>query len=115
GMSEVNAVFTELDLERIDVHGGASEGSFRLPAPRGTVPIRIVGGASRGSFRRPAEAAVPIVVKGGASQLRVHRRNVAAGAGVVRLATDGYDAAADRYSIEITGGASDIAVMPPGP
>jgi len=110
GMSELNAVLTELDLERIDVHGGASEVSFRLPAPRGTVPIRIVGGASKGSFRRPAKAAVQVVVTGGASALRVDRRSVDAGTGAVRLATDGYESAADRYSIEITGGASDIAV-----
>jgi DNA-binding MarR family transcriptional regulator len=110
GMSELNATLTELDVERIDVHGGASEVSFRLPAPRGTVPIRIVGGASRVSFRRPAKAAVQVVVTGGASQLRVDRRSVDAGTGVARLATDGYEAASDRYSIEITGGASDIAV-----
>jgi hypothetical protein len=110
GMSELNAVLTELDLERIDVHGGASEVTFRLPAPRGTVPIRIVGGASKVSFRRPPKAAVQVVVTGGASELRVDRRNVAAGAGGVRLATDGYESATDRYSIEITGGASDIAV-----
>ncbi len=110
GMSEVNADFTELDVERIEVHGGASKVGFRLPAPRGTVPIRVSGGASKLSFRRPAKAAVQVVVTGGASGLRVDRRNAAAGSGAVRLATDGYDAATDRYSIEITGGASDIAV-----
>jgi DNA-binding MarR family transcriptional regulator len=110
GMSELNAVLTDLDLERIDVHGGASKVSFRLPAPRGTVPIRIVGGASKLSFRRPATAAVQVVVTGGASALRIDRRKADAVAGVARLATDGYDSATDRYSIEITGGASDIAV-----
>jgi DNA-binding MarR family transcriptional regulator len=110
GMSEVNAVLPELDLERIDVHGGASKVSFHLPAPRGTVPIRIVGGASKVSFRRPAKAAVQVVVTGGASGLRIDRRSHEAASGVARLATDGYDAATDRYSIEITGGASDIAV-----
>jgi DNA-binding MarR family transcriptional regulator len=110
GMSELNAVLTDLDLERVDVHGGASEVNFRLPAPRGTIPIRIVGGASKVSFRRPAKSAVQIVVTGGASGLRIDRRSVEAGAGVVRLATDGYESATDRYSIEITGGASDISV-----
>jgi hypothetical protein len=110
GVSELDAVLTELDLERVDVHGGASKVSFRLPAPRGTVPIRVVGGASHLSFRRPAKAAVQVVITGGASGLRVDRRNVDAGAGAVRLATDGYESATDRYSIEITGGASDIAV-----
>jgi hypothetical protein len=84
--------------------------SFRLPAPRGTVSIRIVGGASEVAFRRPAKAAVQLVATGGASELRVDRRTVEAGSGVVRLATDGYDSATDRYSIEITGGASEIAV-----
>jgi DNA-binding MarR family transcriptional regulator len=110
GMSELNALLTELDLERIDVHGGASKVSFRLPAPRGTVPIRIVGGASELSFRRPAKAAVQVVVTGGANELRVDRRNVDVGSGVVRLATEGYESATDRYSIEITGGANEITV-----
>jgi DNA-binding MarR family transcriptional regulator len=110
GMSEVDAALAELDVERIDVHGGASKVSFRLPAPRGTVPIRIAGGASKVSFRRPAKADVQVVITGGASGLRVDRRNVAAGSGAVRLATDGYESAPDRYSIEITGGASDIVV-----
>jgi DNA-binding MarR family transcriptional regulator len=110
GMSELNAVLTDLDLERIDVHGGASEVSFRLPAPSGTVPIRIVGGASKLSFRRPAKAAVQVVVTGGANELRVDRRKVDAEAGAVRLATDGYESAFDRYSIEITGGANEIVV-----
>ena len=101
---------TELDLERIDVHGGASKVSFHLPAPRGTVTIRVAGGASKLSFRRPGKAAVQIVVTGGASDLRIDRRKVDAGSGAVRLSTDGYESATDRYSIEITGGASDIAV-----
>jgi DNA-binding MarR family transcriptional regulator len=110
GMSELNADFAELDLERIDSHGGASKVSFHLPAPRGTVPIRISGGASKLSFRRPAKVAAQIVVTGGASGLRIDRRSVDAGSGGVRLATDGYESAIDRYSIEITGGASQIAV-----
>jgi len=110
GMSELNAVLTELELERIDVHGGASEVSFRLPAPRGTVPIRIVGGASEVAFRRPAKTPIQLVVTGGASELSLDRRGLEAGSGVVRLATDGYELATDRYSIEISGGASEIAV-----
>jgi DNA-binding MarR family transcriptional regulator len=110
GMSELNANLAELDLERIDVHGGASSVMFRLPAPRGTVPLRIAGGASNVSFRRPAKVPVQIAVTGGASGLRVDRRTLDAAGGAARLATDGYDAAADRYTIEITGGASQVAV-----
>ncbi len=110
GVSDLDAILTELELERIDVHGGASQVSFRLPTPRGTVPIRIVGGASKVSFRRPAKAAVQVVVTGGASGLRVDRRSAEAGSGVVRLATEGYESATERYIIEITGGASEITI-----
>ena len=60
GISELNAILTDLELERIDVHGGASQVSFRLPAPRGTVPIRVAGGASKLSFRRLGKAAVQV-------------------------------------------------------
>ncbi|HLK90630.1 MAG TPA: MarR family winged helix-turn-helix transcriptional regulator [Polyangia bacterium] len=112
GMSEVNAVLSELDLERIDVHGGASKVSFQLPAPRGTVPIRIHGGTSKLAIRRPAKAAIQVVVTGGSSGLRIDRRTHEAASGATRLATDGYDAATDRYSVEIAGGASDVAVTP---
>jgi DNA-binding MarR family transcriptional regulator len=111
GVSEMKASLVDLQLERLEIVEGASEVDIRLPAPRGTVPVRVAGGASEVTFRRPAKAAVQLVVRGGASELRLDRKSLEAGDGVVRLATDGYESATDRYSIEITGGASEVAVV----
>ena len=111
GASEMKAVLSELQLERVDISDGASEVDLRLPSPRGTVAVRVTGGASEVIFRRPAKTPAQLVVRGGASELRLDRKTLEAGDGVVRLATDGYDSATDRYSIEITGGASEVSVV----
>lgn len=111
GASEMKAFLAELQLERLDILDGASEVEVRLPPPRGTVTVRVTGGASEVTFRRPAKTAVQLVVRGGASELRIDRRTLESGDGVARLATDGYESAADRYSIEIAGGGSEISVL----
>lgn len=110
GVSDLDAQLGELRLERIDVHGGASQVNVRLPPPSGTVVVRIVGGASKVTFRRPARTPVQIAITGGASGLRVDRKKLDAVSDSVRLSSEGYDGATDRYSIEITGGASAVTV-----
>jgi DNA-binding MarR family transcriptional regulator len=81
-----------------------------LPAPAGAVPIRLSAGASQARIRRPAGVAARVRVEGGVGTLSFDGQQVAAVGGTVRLESPGYAGAADRYEIEIAGGASEITI-----
>jgi DNA-binding MarR family transcriptional regulator len=110
GASHLRADLRELEVRAVEITGGASECDLRLPRPRGTATVRIRGGASHVTVRRPRGVAVQAMVKGGANSLEVDDQTVGAIGSTARLVTPGWDAAADRWSIELTGGASHLAV-----
>ena len=62
-------------------------------------------------IRRPSGTAAQISVRGGASNLVFDAQRLGAVGGSTRLSTPGWDAAPDRWSIELTGGASDLSVI----
>jgi DNA-binding MarR family transcriptional regulator len=111
GVSHLAADLRGLEIASIDITGGASESVLSLPAPRGTSTLRLTGGASRLSIRRPRGAAVQISVRGGASNLVFDAQRLGAVGGATRLATPGWENTAERWSIELTGGASDLSVI----
>jgi DNA-binding MarR family transcriptional regulator len=111
GVSHLAADLSELSISSIDITGGASESELSLPRPRGTSTLRLSGGASRLLIRRPRGTAAQISVRGGASNLVFDAQQLGAVGGPTRLSTPGWDAAADRWSIELTGGASDLSVI----
>jgi DNA-binding MarR family transcriptional regulator len=111
GVSHLSADLRELQIAFIEITGGASESELSLPRPRGTSTLRLSGGASRLAIRRPHGTAAQISVRGGASNLAFDAQRLGAVGGATRLSTPGWDAAADRWSIELTGGASDLSVV----
>jgi DNA-binding MarR family transcriptional regulator len=111
GVSHLAADLRELSIASIDITGGASESELSLPRPRGTSTLRLSGGASRLVIRRPQGTPVQISVRGGASNLVFDTQQLGAVGGSTRLSTPGWDAAPDRWSIELTGGASDLSVI----
>lgn len=111
GISLLAADLRELHIQSISITGGASESELSLPAPRGTSTLRLSGGASRLVVRRPRGTAVQISVRGGASNLVFDAQQLGAVGGAARLSTPGWEAAPDRWSIELTGGASDLKVI----
>jgi DNA-binding MarR family transcriptional regulator len=111
GVSHLAADLRELQIASIEITGGASESELSLPHPRGTSTLRLSGGASRLSIRRPRGAAAQISVRGGASNLTFDAQRLGAIGGATRLSTPGWDATTDRWSIELTGGASDLSVI----
>jgi len=111
GVSHLAADLRELAISSIEISGGASESEISLPRPRGTSTLRVSGGASRLVVRRPRGTAAQISVRGGASNLVFDAQQLGAVGGAARLATPGWDAAQDRWSIELTGGASDLSVI----
>jgi len=111
GISHLTADLRELQITSIDITGGASESELSLPRPRGTATLRLLGGASRLVVRRPRGTAAQVSVRGGASNLVFDAQRLGAVGGVTRLSTPGWETAADRWSIELTGGASDLSVI----
>jgi hypothetical protein len=81
-----------------------------LPAPAGTVPVRVSGGASKVTMRRPAGTAAQASISGGASQLVFDGQRLGAVGGKTRLESGGYDAAVDRYDLRFSGGASKLVI-----
>ena len=114
GVSHLVADLRELVVASIEITGGASESELSLPHPQGTSTLRLSGGASRLVIRRPRGVAAQISVRGGASNLVFDAQQLGAVGGATRLSTPGWDTAPDRWSIELTGGASDLSVLEDG-
>jgi len=110
GVSHLDADLAELQLAHIEITGGVTESRLSLPRPRGTATLRLSGGASRLKVNRPRGTAAQVVVRGGASDLVFDSQQLGAVGGATRLATPGWDTATDRWAIEVTGGASELAV-----
>jgi DNA-binding MarR family transcriptional regulator len=110
GVSHLAADLRELQVSAFEITGGITESELSLPRPRGTSTVRIGGGASRFSVKRPRGTAAQVVVRGGASNLVFDAQRLGAVGSATRLATPGWDSAPDRWSIELTGGASDLSV-----
>jgi len=110
GLWKLVADLTALRLTSLEVAGGASDIEITLPAPVGTVPVRVSGGASKVTLRRPRGTAARAEVTGGASQLQFDEQRLGAIGGRNVLASSGFAEAADRYEIRFSGGASKVTV-----
>ena len=110
GASNVALDARGLQLRELKLDGGASKVDITLGAPRGTVPVRVVGGLVRMQIVRPADVPAQIQVRGGANRLEFDGQRFGAIGGDVRLASPGWEAATDRYAIEVHGGASRLDI-----
>lgn len=110
GMSHVVAELEDVELTGFEIGGGASDIELRLPRPTTTVPIRFGGGASKLEVIRPAGVPVRVRVGSGASELTIDGFHLAAGGGAIDHRSPDYDAASERYDIEVGAGASRITV-----
>ncbi len=110
GMWKLTADLSALRVTSLEVAGGASDIAITLPAPAGTVPVRVSGGASKVVLRRPTGAEARAEVSGGATQLVFDDQRLGAVGGRTVLASGGFADAADRYEIRFTGGASQVTV-----
>ena len=81
-----------------------------LPRPSGTVPVRILGGASNVTIHRPEGVAARAHVGGGATNLTFDEKHFGAIGGDVNVQSPDYDAAVNRYVIEVTGGANNMTL-----
>jgi hypothetical protein len=110
GLANLEADLSRLQLSSFEMTGGASNIDVTLPRPQGTVPVRLSGGASGIAFHRPAGVPVSARLTGGAAKLKFDRQQLGGFGGLTRLETPGFESAADRYDIRLTGGASSVTI-----
>jgi len=110
GVSRWDGDLRQVAIAGIDVRGGVNRVELQLPRPAGTVRVRVSGGASHMTLRRPTGVPARIHIGGGASKLALDDQGFGAVGGPVRLESPDYAHAADRYDIEIGGGASRLTV-----
>lgn len=110
GASKVNADLRDLRIQSVALTGGASDISLTLPAPTGTVPVRVVGGVSKIIITRPAGVAARVRMIGGFQKLTFDGQDHDVGSGNTDQATRDFGSAADRYDLTIEGGASRVVI-----
>ncbi len=109
GVSTWTADLRALRLESFELKGGASQIELRLGLPVGVVPIRVIGGLNRMSVERPAGAAAALEVRGGIGEITVDGE-IRRGTGHLSIQSPGAATAANRYEIEVIGGAAKLSV-----
>jgi AcrR family transcriptional regulator len=105
GVWRLNANLRGLRLTSLSVTGGVSDMTLLLPPPEGTVPVRLSGGAHKLTVHRPPGVAARVRVGQAASKLTLDTMQLGSVGGETRWETPDYEAAPDRYDVEIDGGA----------
>jgi hypothetical protein len=118
-VDHVAADLRGLALAGLELDGGAGRLTVLLPAPRGTVRVRILGGASHVALHRPPGTAVRLRVSGGATGVALDDQRIGVAGGELSLQAPGAGGgrAAGRYEVAVSGGANMLLVGqgPPSP
>jgi hypothetical protein len=101
---------TEARVSHVDLAGGASTMDLLLPAPAGTVEIRMSGGVSTWRIGRPEQIPVQVRLGSGAGSVTLDDQRRDGIAGGESVASDGWADATDRYDIDAVAGVSDLTV-----
>jgi hypothetical protein len=107
GASGVHLDLRQLQLSNLEISGGASSVDAQLGKPKGSVGIHVSGGASNVVVRAPSGSEWSVSVSGGISSLTVNGQS-SGGLGDFHRQSPGYDAATDRFDIEMNGGVSHL-------
>jgi hypothetical protein len=100
----------DLVLYALELGGGASQVELILPAPAGTVPVRVAGGVHDLTILRPAGVATRVQVGHGARGLTLDDQHFGAIGGGTRWQSPGYDQTGDRYDIAVSDGADALTL-----
>jgi DNA-binding MarR family transcriptional regulator len=108
--SEVNGALDGLDVAELEVKGNGSMLHLDLPAPSGVVLIRILGAGSEIAVTRPAGVAFRVRAKGWGSMVTLDGMSTTGAGGTMRLQTPDYEAANQRYDVEVSCTGSMVTV-----
>ena len=110
GASRLNADLRDIDVRSLDLSGGTSKSALHLGPPKGAVTIRLIGGSSTLEVDRPNGVPIRLSIVGGVSRLEFDGERVGSRGGVVSLESADAGKIANRYAIEIVGGASAVTI-----
>jgi hypothetical protein len=107
GATQLSADLRNVRLASLDVAGGAGVVELRLGRPSGVVRVRVGGSVGDVRVSRPADAAVVLRVDGGYRSAHLDGTEAWSPG---RIASPGAETAADRFEIEVAGGANHVDV-----
>jgi hypothetical protein len=110
GAAHVAADLRGLALAGLEFDGGAGRVTVSLPAPLGTVHVRILGGANNVVIHRPPGTPVHLSVRGGVTGVALDDQRVGVARGELSLHAPGEGSPAGRYEVAVTGGANMLVV-----
>jgi DNA-binding MarR family transcriptional regulator len=110
GITDLAGSLAGVTLAGLELAGGANHIKLDLPAPSGTVAIRVMGVSSGVAFRRPKGVPVMLRLDGGISHLRLDDQRSGSIAGARTYVSGTFDTSPDRYEIAVLGGASDVRI-----
>ena len=111
GIQRVEADLRAIDLRKLDLVGGSERIQLELGTPTGDVPLRIVGGAKTIRVERPRAVPVQLKIVGSAGSATLDGTRLRGHLAESALASTGWDAAKDRYTLEVIGGSKSIEVV----
>lgn len=107
--SKIEADLRELTLRELMLRTNSSKILLNLPAPNGTVTLRIESNSSKVTIQRPSGVPARVELDGNWSKLTFDKHNK----GAIRteaVESPGYKRAEARYLIQIVGGSNQIRV-----
>jgi len=110
GLSALRADLRHVRFHEIRVSGSVDDVDAHLGAPDGTSRVRISGNARDVVIEHPSGTPIRVSVSGGVHEIRVGREHMRDVHGTVRMASPGADSAADRFEVEVSGGARSVRV-----
>ncbi|HEY2592339.1 MAG TPA: MarR family transcriptional regulator [Chloroflexota bacterium] len=111
GASGVKLDAASLLLRDVSIGGGLNRVELCLPRPSGTVKLCLDGGLNRVAIKRPFGVPAELSLRGGANRLEFDEQRFGAVGGDVRLASPEWELDANRYAIEVRGGASRLSIQ----
>lgn len=106
GVAQHSIDLSGADLAGVDIVGGAARIDLTVPAPDGTMPIRMTGGANQFVITAPDGAPAQVRFGAGAAGASIDGRNRDGIAPGAVFTGDGWAAATDRYDIDVVAGVS---------
>lgn len=110
GATEETVDLTGGRLAALEFGAGATRIEAILPAPHGTVPVRMTGGASSFTLHLPAGVPATVRLAGGAGQASIDDVVHTGIAGGTVLSTSDWSDGADGYSVDAVAGVSAMTI-----